>query len=245
MMKKLDTEEHLVFIKAGLFCVILFFWVTGVALICIGAAIQIGLSDVSVILAQTSAGAPVVLTILGMIIFFLSGFGAVGVLKEHHTMVISFSAIMLLLFILEIVVGISAYSYRDELHNNMSWNFLKLLDQYGINPQIAKGLDHMQQQFHCCGAQNYTDWFNSTYGISMSSVPTSCCRNIMKDCGDRPFEHPENIYQEGCVEKLRKWIGDHIGVIGAVGVGMGIAQIFGIMFSCLLVKMLKENYVAV
>ncbi|XP_053568103.1 CD63 antigen-like [Bombina bombina] len=217
--------------------------VTGVALICIGASVQMGLSDVLIVLNETSSGTPLVLTIVGMIIFFLSGFGAVAALKENLFLLKTFSGMMLMLFIIEIIVGISAYSYRDKLQRVLSRNFLILLNQYGSDKEITKGLDLLHQKFQCCGAQNFTDWFNSTFGKSTSSVPMSCCKNIQQKCGDHPLENSENIYKEGCVEKMRNWIGDHIGVIGAVGVGFGVAQICGILFSWWLVKILQEDYV--
>ncbi|XP_075466007.1 CD151 antigen-like isoform X2 [Ascaphus truei] len=203
------------------------------------------LSDLSVVLAETSSGAPLVLTVVGMVIFFVAGFGAIAALKENMVMIKMFKAVMLIVFVIEIAVGLSAYTYRNQLHSNVSQNFLKVLNKYGYDKPITKGIDGMQQKFQCCGAQNFTDWFNSTLALPTLSVPTSCCRKVQQKCGEDATEHSETIYQEGCVMKMRSWIGQHIGVIGAVGVGFGFAQIFGVLFSCLLVKILQENYSSV
>ncbi|KAM4697935.1 CD63 antigen-like [Rhinophrynus dorsalis] len=218
--------------------------VTGVALICLGASVQLRLSDISVVLAETSSGAPLLLTITGMVIFFLSGFGAVAALRDSGVMMKAFAGIMTVIFIIEIIVGISAYSYRDKLQNSLSQRYLNILKKYGTDRQISGSVDRLQQQFQCCGAQNFTDWFNSSSPVSAASVPKSCCKKVSQQCGVNALEHRENLFREGCVTKLKSWISQHVDLIGAVGVGLGFAQIFGIIFSCLLVKILKENYVS-
>ncbi|XP_077305869.1 CD63 antigen-like [Lithobates pipiens] len=215
MKKQNQSPNSLLCIKGGFFLVILFFWASGVALICLGASVQMKLSDVSVVITETSSGAPLVLTIVGMIIFFLSGFGAVAVIKENNTLIKIFTVIMLLVFAIEIIVGISAYAYKD--------------------------------MFQCCGARNFTDWFkvNTSSGVSSGSVPPSCCKTVQLQCGENAGARIDNIYTQGCVMKMQMWISEHVEVIGAVGVGLGFSQILGIVFSCLLVRLLQENYVSV
>ncbi|KAM4026453.1 CD151 antigen-like [Anomaloglossus baeobatrachus] len=202
------------------------------------------LSDVSIVVAETSSGAPMVLTIVGMIIFFLSGFGAMAVIKENNLLIKIFTGIMLLVFAAEIVVGLSAYSYRDTLHRSLQSRFLKVMNKYGAEKQITRGVDGVQQGFQCCGAQNFTDWFNVSSGMYDSSVPSSCCRTPREKCGEDALGRSESLYQEGCVLKMKMWISEHFDVIGAVGIGLGFTQILGILFSCLLVKMLQDNYVS-
>ncbi|XP_053327544.1 CD151 antigen-like [Spea bombifrons] len=243
-MQKVGPPDRLLCVKAVLFCVILIFWVTGVVLISVGAYVQLRLSDVSVILTETSSGAPLVLTIVGMVIFFLSGFGALAALRESSSLVKSFSVVMLVIFVVEVIVGISAYSYRDRLQSNVSQRFLKVLGKYRLDPEITNAVDNVQQEFLCCGANNFTDWLNSTSTLSATSVPQSCCRRVQPRCGENPLENTEKIYQEGCVVKMKSWISEHIGVIGAVALGLGISQIFGILLSWLFVRILQENYVS-
>ncbi|XP_066433438.1 CD63 antigen-like isoform X1 [Eleutherodactylus coqui] len=240
-----ESQDKLLCLKAGLLCVILFFWVSGVMMICVGISVQIKLSDVSIVVAETSSGAPVALTVVGMIIFFLSGLGFVAAFKEDQVLMKSFAGIMLLLFIIEIIVGLSAYSYRNKLQRNVLNRFLKVLSKYGVEKQITRAVDGVQQEFQCCGAGNFTDWFNISAGIAQNSVPKSCCRIVQPQCGEDAMERREQLYQEGCVLKMKIWISEHYDVIGAVGIGLGLTQILGILFSCLLVKILQEKYVPV
>ncbi|XP_063788403.1 CD63 antigen-like isoform X1 [Pseudophryne corroboree] len=274
---KIDSVDKLVCIKAGFFCIILFFWVTGIVLICLGASVQTQLSDISLVITETSAGAPMVLAIVGMVIIFLSGFGALAAIKENNILiktdknlssasfgevggkkgtkyqrylytrdiprftVSTFTGVMLLVFVVEILVGISAYSYRDKLQNNVLQRFVKLLNKYGTDKQVTRVVDGVQEEFQCCGANNFTDWFNTS---SSNSVPPSCCRIIQQKCGEDALGNVEKLHPEGCVVKMKKWISEHINVIGAAGVGLGISQILGILFSCLLAKILQKKYVS-
>ncbi|CAN2389087.1 Tetraspanin family [Pristimantis euphronides] len=238
-----ESQDKLLCLKAGLLCIILFFWVTGVALICVGASVQMKSSDISMVIAETSSGAPLVLTIVGMVVFFVSGFGAVAVIRESNVLMKTFAAILLVVFIIEIVVGMSAYSYRDKLQRDALSRLMKVLSKYGTEKRIARAMDGVQQEFQCCGARNFTDWFNISSGISQNSVPNSCCRIVRPKCGENAQERGEKLYQEGCLLKMTMWISQHFDVIGAVGVGLGLTQILGILFSCLLVKILQDKYV--
>ncbi|XP_068103536.1 CD63 antigen-like [Hyperolius riggenbachi] len=241
---KPPSQNKLMYIKCGLFLIILFFWVTGVALICIGASVQMKLSDVSVVIVETSSGAPTVLTIVGVFIFFLSLFGAVAAVKENSIMMKSFAVLMLLVFAIEIIVGASAFSYRDRLQLEVLHRFLIMLKKYGSDKQITRGVDGVQQQFRCCGARNFTDWFYTNSTVYSDGVPGSCCKTPQPKCGENATSHSDRIFKEGCVLKIQVWLSEHIDVIGAVGVGLGFTQILGVILSCLIVKILQENYVA-
>ncbi|NP_001090562.1 uncharacterized protein LOC100036800 [Xenopus laevis] len=243
-MEKINLKEKLQCIKVGLLFIILLFWVTGVVLICLGASVQLRLTDISVVLSETSSGAPLVLTVTGILIFLLSGFGAISVLKENNFLIKTFIGIMLVIFIIEIIVGISAYSYREKLQTDISRRFQQILSKYGTDGQLTRSLDYVQQEFRCCGAKNFTDWMNVTVALFSSSVPKSCCRKVTQKCGEKVMEHQDKIFLEGCVTKMKTWISEHVNVIGAVGVGLGFVQLFGILLSFLLVKILQENYVS-
>ncbi|CAH2305006.1 Novel Trtraspanin family [Pelobates cultripes] len=156
-----------------------------------------------------------------------------------------FSVIMLLIFVVEIVVGISAFTYRDRIQSIVSQRFLKVLHTYGQEPRLTNAIDSIQQEFQCCGAQNFTDWLNSTLNMPATSVPRSCCRRNQPMCGNNALDHMDNLFLEGCVVKMRNWISEHIQVIGAMGLGLGFSQIFGILLSWLLVNFLRESYAAV
>ncbi|KAM5152887.1 CD151 antigen-like [Mantella aurantiaca] len=76
------------------------------------------------------------------------------------------------------------------------------------------------------------------------SAPPSCCKTVRLKCGENAEARGAHIYTQGCVMKMQMWIADHVDVVGAVGVGLGVTQLLGIIFSCLLIKILQEIYVS-
>ncbi|XP_043360886.1 CD63 antigen-like isoform X1 [Dermochelys coriacea] len=263
-MRKIDSSNKLILIKICLYFIDLFYWVSGVMLLCIGVSVQMKLYDAFVVVNETSSGVPVIITIVGGVIISVSAFGAIAILKSNHMMIkvigtmfpllqssetspvlhtlSKFTGMLLIIFLIEIIVGISAYAYRGKLHDNLLRSFLKTLDKYNRESQVTKGVDHLQENFQCCGAQNYTDWFNTTFGSLNSAVPNSCCK-ITKSCGTNLSNDTANINQQGCIQKLKKWAEERIALIGGVCISVGFAQLLGILFSYMLLRLLNEDYV--
>ncbi|KAG2459312.1 KALRN protein, partial [Polypterus senegalus] len=82
---------------------------------CVGGSVQLNFYDVSVVVKEISSGAPTVLFATGILIFFLSLFGCMAVLLESKIMVQLFTVLMIIMFFVEVGVGISAYVYRGLL----------------------------------------------------------------------------------------------------------------------------------
>ncbi|XP_034641892.1 tetraspanin-7-like [Trachemys scripta elegans] len=214
-MRKIDSSNKLILIKVCLYFIDLFYWVSGVMLLCIGVSVQMKLHDTFTVVNEASSGVPVIITVVGGVIVSVSAFGAIAILKSNQTMIKVFTGMLLIIFLIEILVGISAYAYRGKLHDNLLRSFLKTLDKYNRESQVTKGVDHLQEKFQCCGAQNYTDWFNTTFGSLNSAVPNSCCKIITKSCGMNLSNDAANINQ----------------------------QLLGILFSYMLLRLLNEDYV--
>ncbi|XP_019378116.1 PREDICTED: tetraspanin-7-like isoform X2 [Gavialis gangeticus] len=241
-MRRITTRNKLAVIKTCLYLIDLFYWITGVVLMCIGISAQTKLRDTFVVINEASSGVPVIITFVGVIVVSISSFGAIALMKSNHAMIKVVNCMLLIIILIEIVVGISAYAYREKLHRNLLGSVLKTLDEYDRESQITRGVDDLQRNFQCCGAQNYTDWLNTTYGYLNSAVPSSCCKAVTRNCGRNLSKDASNINQQGCVEKLKKWTEDHIVFIGAVGISIGFAQILGVFLCYVLLRVLKEDY---
>ena len=62
----------------------------------------------------------------------------------------------------------------------------------------------IQQDLHCCGVSNSSDWMNNNL-YKAGSVPDSCCKNISLLCGDSA--DPDHIYEKtGCLLMLEKQV---------------------------------------
>jgi len=108
---------------------------------------------------------------------------------------------------------------------------------------------------HCCGVTGPRDWAGSAYNkaekgvfdVSVSSllqiysIPTSCCRDgidetVCKGAVEIGIgaQITNVIYNEGCVSKLIDTLKNHISIVIGVGIGIGIIECLGLIFSLIL-----------
>ncbi|EMP35858.1 Tetraspanin-11 [Chelonia mydas] len=166
---------------------------------------------------------------------------------DSFTIVLQYFILLLCIFLLEIIAGILAYIYYQQLSMELKQNLKETMTQkYRKEGEegVTSAVDKLQQEFKCCGSNNATDWSESIWIKSPEAggrkFPDSCCKTITEGCGRR--DHPSNIYKEGgCITKLENFIQEHLKIIGAVGIGIACVQIFGMIFTCCLYKSLKSE----
>ncbi|XP_058889798.1 CD63 antigen-like isoform X2 [Acipenser ruthenus] len=237
-MKK-ETSK-LLWIKSSLLALAFIFGLSGVGLVCVGGSVALEFVDVAVVVREVTSHAAVVLAIIGGIVFLMSVFGCIAVIGENNSMIKGFTVIMCITFTVEIGVGLFAYFHRGVVHSNMVNLYLKTLRRYSTERRIKISVDRLQKKFECCGAMDYTDWFNTTVG---KAVPDSCCIKEKPQCGSVVQSHAkDNIHVQGCIKKMDSWIWNHNFIIGGVGIGLGIAQVIAMIFSCLLLRILLTDY---
>ncbi|KGL96757.1 CD151 antigen, partial [Charadrius vociferus] len=219
-------------LKYLLFIFNFFFWLAGGAVMAVGAWTLAEKSDyISLLSSSTYSATAYILADPGI---------QVQLLWEYFIL-------LLCIFLLEIIAGILAYIYYQQLSMELKQNLKNTMTQkYRKEGEesVTSAVDKLQQEFKCCGSNNYTDWVDSLWIKSPEAngrkVPDSCCKTITDLCGRR--DHPSNIYKEsGCITKLENFIQEHLKIIGAVGISIACVQIFGMIFTCCLYKSLKPE----
>lgn len=148
-------------------------------------------------------------------------------------MVMTFAVLLGLIFILEIAAGITAYVLRDKAQDFVDEKLNLALRKYPTDEGIRKTWDRAQEEFQCCGVNNYTDWGNT--------VPASCCvPKGSDDCVNAPTK--DNVYPNSCIDAFVKWIEDNIYIIGGVGIGLAFVQVIGMIIACCLGKSIRKEY---
>ncbi|XP_034733457.1 CD151 antigen-like [Etheostoma cragini] len=167
-------------------------------------------------------------------------------LGEEH--MIRYFVLLLCIFLLEILAGVLAYIYYQQLNEELKQNLRETMTQkyqQSSHEHITRAVDKLQEEFKCCGSNSSSDWEASVWIRSIYAkgrkVPDSCCKSPTELCGLR--DHPSNIYkvEGGCITKLEKFIQDHLKIIGAVGVGIACVQVIGMVFTCCLYRSLKAE----
>uniref|UniRef100_A0A3Q2VGX4 Tetraspanin n=1 Tax=Haplochromis burtoni TaxID=8153 RepID=A0A3Q2VGX4_HAPBU len=201
---------------------------------------------ISLLSSKTYAASAYILVLAGVIVMVTGVLGCCATFKEQKRL-LRYFILLLCIFLLEILAGVLAYIYYQQLNDELKQNLKKTMtDEYNQtnSEHITKAVDKLQQEFKCCGSNSSADWAESVYirsGAKGRKVPDSCCKTITNMCGIR--DHPSNIYkvEGGCITKLENFILDHLKIIGAVGVGIACVQIIGMVFTCCLYRNLKAE----
>ncbi|XP_072236144.1 CD151 antigen-like [Leuresthes tenuis] len=236
-------------LKYLLFTFNFLFWLAGGVVMAVGVWTLMEKSDyISLLSSKTYAVSAYILVLAGAIVMVTGVLGCCATFKEQRSLLRVYFVLLLCIFLLEILAGVLAYIYYQQLNEELKQNLREtLIMKYSQDghEHITEAVDKLQQEFKCCGSNSSSDWNESIWIRSSDAdrrrVPDSCCKTLTDLCGVR--DHPSNIYkvEGGCISKLEKYILDHLKIIGAVGVGIACVQIFGMVFTCSLYQKLKAE----
>lgn len=227
------------------------FWLAGLAVMAVGIWTLALKSDyISLLASGTYLATAYILVVAGVVVMVTGVLGCCATFKERRNLLRLYFVLLLITFLLEIIAGILAYIYYQQLNAELKENLKGTMSKQYHQPGyegVTSAVDKLQQEFHCCGSNNWQDWQDSEWVRSGQAkghvVPDSCCKTVVAGCGER--DHASNIYkvEGGCITKLETFIQEHLRVIGAVGIGIACVQVFGMIFTCCLYKSLKlEHY---
>jgi len=216
-----------------------------------GAVIQIRYSTYINFLGDSFLSAPILLIAVGCVIAVMGFFGCCGAIRENYCMSMTFAVMLGLIFMLELAAGMAGYILRTELEQVIKVHALDGMSHYNMtySAGVTDAWDRLQENMHCCGIMNYTDWKNNTWFEHNNDVPDSCCRNLEKcDVGvrDKPVEEAsEYIFIDPCADKLRDWASQKMGIIIGIACGVAVIQIVGVILSCSFGSRIHDAYNAV
>ncbi|CAH1794285.1 unnamed protein product [Owenia fusiformis] len=194
--------------------------------------------------------------IIGVVVIITAILGIVGVIKEHVTLVKIFLGIIIIVLIIQVIVGILAFVYREEIANSeLTTNQLHFaIEKYEKRDEVTKAVDSLQQKLKCCGIDNYGDWDKNEAlgckGNGTCSVPDSCCKEIVEDCGKNVRQNYRSsadaglrstIYVNGCKTQFRNWVETHLDIVGAIVLGFALPQVLGILITWLYKVKLEDR----
>lgn len=220
-------------VKYLLFFFNLLFVISGVAIIAIGAMVMSSYNKYETFMDEKFSLGPLILIVVGSIIFVIAFFGCCGAIRENHCMVVTFSVLLLTIFCIEMAAGICGYVYREDVKNAVEKQSEKSMLKYNDNPEIKKSWDLMQQDLKCCGTNSINDW--KAHGMS---TPASCCKVWVT--GEETCD--KGYYDNGCAPALKEKIENLALVIGGVAIGIAFVQLVGVIFACCLARSIRKEY---
>lgn len=222
------------------------FFLFGLGLIIAGAVVQTKFKDYFDFLGGEFNGAAILLIIVGVIIFVVAFFGCCGAWKRSYCMLMIFSILLIVIFVLEIAGGIAAYVARNQVEQVIVTKMNEGMINYSDSEGVRKTWNHLQTELQCCGVTNYTDWQSvnvTTTGDVRIPRPTSCCNVpvVADNTNSTCVNNLNTINQDGCLPKFEEWVKGNILTVGGVGIAFGVLQIIGIILACCLTKQVKDE----
>ncbi|KAL1450829.1 hypothetical protein WDU94_003146, partial [Cyamophila willieti] len=153
---------------------------------------------------------------------------------------IQFGAFLLIIFLTQLVIGITAAVAKDDFANAMKLSLRKSLGNYSYTDVDRQAWDSTQRYLQCCGVDSPRDWSQI---FSENQVPPSCCR----DPPDSPLALCRNtfddrvVFQQGCFERMAKQVREKSTIIMGVGIGIALVEVIGIVLSCCLASTIKNE----
>ncbi|KAK3794217.1 hypothetical protein RRG08_049617 [Elysia crispata] len=239
-----------IFLKSIMVVFNTFFWMSGAAFLFLGLA-SLFLRHQYVPLLETPLFALTTYLFIGTggLITILGTVGCVGTMQEIRGCLIFYAFMLMAVFMLETCAGVLAYMYEGAVHEELARNLnVTINNKYHYDSEVTKAVDHMQTAFKCCGTSGISDWQYSVWAQDRSRsnstnlVPFSCCISPNTSCIQGPQDiHASNVHTEGCLEYLEDFVRLHLIIVGGVGLGLSILQLFGIVFSCCLAARVKDD----
>lgn len=232
------VARNMAVIKYLMFFFNFIFWLSGLALIVVGAIIKSNYGDYFSYADSKFATTPVFLIVVGVIVTIIGFLGCCGAIKENYCMVTSFAVLLGIIFILEIVAGILGFVYRKEVEKVTKDALERAINEYENDdqPGAKEMLDWAQHKFECCGREGPTD-LDSIKGLNVTcgaGKGVQSCHAGQKCSG--------KLYTKGCQVEFADFVKENLVVIGVVALSIGFIQLIGIFFSCLLAKAIKGEY---
>ncbi|XP_063699897.1 CD63 antigen-like [Culicoides brevitarsis] len=231
------------FVKYLLFGFNFVFAVTGIILLSVGLTVQGAYHGYKDILDSGFYSVPSLLIAIGSIIFFIAFFGCCGAIKENYCMTLTFSILLILVFILELSAGISGYVLRNQTSKLVSDGLKSTMKEYENSTEIAKIWDEIQMDYQCCGVNSPKDWIEVLHNDTNDGLPISCCKPETGIIGNREcnLKMTDKVYQNGCVVEFGNFVQAHAVSLGAAGIVLAFIQFIGIFFACFIAKQIRDR----
>ncbi|XP_078530116.1 CD9 antigen isoform X1 [Lissotriton helveticus] len=225
-------------VKGGTKCVkyLLFgfnfvFWLAGTAVLAIGLWLRFD-NQTKTIFEQDKSDSSFytgvyILIGAGALMMLVGFLGCCGAIQESQCMLGLFFAFLLVIFAIEIAAGIWGFANKDKIIKEVQSFYTETYTEYmkskdmKDNP-LKETLRGVQFALNCCGMT----------GVLDSALTDTC--PTQKDI-------ISSVTIKGCPSAIEEVFKSKLHIIGAVGIGIAIVMIFGMIFSMVLCCAIRNN----
>jgi len=233
-------------LKYTVFIFNLLFLLGGLALIIVGAIVQVQTKDNGFNGSASSAG--IFLIVVGCLIFVVSFFGCAGAINNNYSMVVTFGVLLVVILLAEVAGVITVFVLKDKISDTIMQEMEKFQEAYDdAKPEeiATQTWNTTQQELECCGTTGYKSWRASSKLSETQSVPDSCCKTYSHDCGHNMINSPrakDTFFDKGCDEEIKTTLKAYVILVGIVAAVVALIQLIGIIFAFCLAAALRKDY---
>ncbi|XP_063303893.1 CD9 antigen [Pelobates fuscus] len=220
-------------IKYLLFIFNFIFWLAGTAVLAIGLWLRFDGQTKSMFESDTNPSSfytgVYILIGAGALMMLVGFLGCCGAIQESECMLGLFFAFLLVIFAVEIAAGIWGFANKDKIVEELKSFYTDTLQQYqntqeNSKKEALKGtLIGIHKAFECCGDK----------GTLNPATLSEIC----------PGENGilTAYTTQNCPAAIEKVFNTKLHIIGAVGIGIAVIMIFGMIFSMVLCCAIRNN----
>ncbi|CRL01350.1 CLUMA_CG014467, isoform A [Clunio marinus] len=236
MSDHLQTPAAMGFIKSMLVGFNIAFWVSGLALLCSGIWVQIGLHRYMELSTDYTNTFQIVLVGLGLIILFVGTLACCCTVKAQSSLLYLYAGFLTIILMIELAIAAGLYTYKDHLADGLQQGLNQSIRNYGPDYVMKSAdFDAMQENLGCCGNVDYKDWYSLN---PPRPVPRSCCKQpgpVRCDTQDET-----QIYNLGCYMKVTQYLERNMGRIAITALCVALFPLVGSILSIALAKNINK-----
>ncbi|XP_076851226.1 tetraspanin-6 [Brachyhypopomus gauderio] len=241
--RRLQTKPVITCLKTFLISYSLIFWVTGVILLAVGIWGKVSLESYLSLASDKSTNAPYVLIGTGATIVIFGLFGCFATCRGSPWMLKLYAMFLTLVFLAELVSGISGFVFRHEIKAVLNDAYLNAEKNYNRTDSRSKAVDFIQKTLKCCGVHDYTSWNNTNY-FNLYGIPESCCVTEV-NCTSENLKNltlaVKVVYKQGCFSSVTTMLEGNLGIIAGISFGIAFFQLIGVFLACCLSRYITNN----
>uniref|UniRef100_A0A3P9PY31 Tetraspanin n=1 Tax=Poecilia reticulata TaxID=8081 RepID=A0A3P9PY31_POERE len=209
----------------------LVFWGAGAALAYVGAYIIMSYRTFDNFVEDKQSLIPAGIIIITSVVMVIIGLvGCCSTLRESKFGLGCFFLVIVIVFAAEVTALAFIFIYQSKINQELQRSMNDTFSKFDGNNLETKAVNDLQSQLKCCGVVNYTSWHNTPWFEKNKTIPHSCCINTTQCTGTTPSQ----FYQEGCLEKVEKFLHDVLNYAMLVILGFAIIKFFGMLSVCVI-----------
>lgn len=220
------------------------FFALGLAIVICSWLLHLKSTDYGPLVGNQWFTAPVILIFSAKLSMVLGIVGCLGAWFEKKALLFLYIIIMVLIFIGLLVGVVLIIALSERMSETARQNLLTNIRQYpNERNHFRERVNRIQSRLHCCGIDDYQDYFNADIWSEQSFIPDSCCIEPKHDCARsvRGNETLGLIYTDGCFNRIQMEINRNLMIVGILAFALVFVEGFCIVAALGLLCYLRQR----